>query len=70
MNQIPKASFTPDFRAEAVRLAHAVGGSEAAGGRRLSLSIRTLANWPRADKAAALAKVGNAQHPKPAAGAR
>jgi transposase len=49
MNRIPKASCTPEFRAEAVKLAHEVGGGEAA--RRLSISIKTLANWQRSDKA-------------------
>ncbi|VVE84613.1 transposase [Pandoraea sputorum] len=42
MNRIPKASYTPEFRAEAVKLAHEVGSSEAA--KRLSISIKTLAN--------------------------
>ena len=62
MNRIPKASYTPEFRAEALKLAHEVGSSEAA--RRLSISIKTLANWQRSDKAGDLAKIGSTQRPK------
>lgn len=61
MNRIPKATYTKEFREEAVKLAHDVGSSEAA--RRLSISIKTLANWLRADKTGKLAKVGNTQRP-------
>ena len=51
MNRIPKAVYTKEFREEAVKLAitEGVGISEAA--RRLSISMKTLANWVRAAKA-------------------
>ncbi|CAE6723088.1 hypothetical protein R69776_01626 [Paraburkholderia nemoris] len=44
MNQIPKAVYTKEFREEAVKLAMTddVSASEAA--RRLSISMKTLAN--------------------------
>jgi transposase len=49
MNQIPKARYTKEFREEAVKLAMAVGASEAS--RRLSIPLKSLANWQRASKA-------------------
>jgi transposase len=63
MNRIPKAVYTKEFRDEAVKLAmtDGVGVSEAA--RRLSTSMKTLANWARAAKAGKLDSVG--QHQKP-----
>lgn len=63
MNRIPKAVYTKEFREEAVKLAitEGVGISEAA--RRLSIWIKTLANWVRAAKAGKLESVG--QHQKP-----
>jgi transposase len=63
MNRIPKAVYTKEFREEAVKLAmtEGVGVSEAA--RRLSISMKTLANWVRAAKAGKLERVG--QHQKP-----
>jgi transposase-like protein len=63
MNRIPKAVYTKELREEAVKLAMTggVGLSEAA--RRLSISMKTLANWTRAAKARKLESVG--QHQKP-----
>ncbi|SEK15258.1 transposase [Paraburkholderia tropica] len=63
MKRIPKAVYTKEFREEAVKLAmtDGVGVSEAA--RRLSISMKTLANWVRAAKAGRLENVG--QHQKP-----
>jgi transposase len=63
MNRIPKAVYTKEFREEAVKLAmtEGVGVSEAA--RRLSISMKTLANWVRAGKAGKLAHVGQHQRP-------
>jgi transposase len=48
MNRIPKAVYTKELREEAPTLAmtEGVGVSEAA--RRLSISMKTLANWVRA----------------------
>jgi transposase len=63
MNRIPKAVYTKEFREEAVKLAmtDGVGVSEAA--RRLSISMKTLANWVRAAKAGKLENVGQYQRP-------
>jgi transposase-like protein len=62
MNRIPKAVYTKEFREEAVKpaMTEGVGISEAA--RRLSISMKTLANWVRAAKAGKLESVG--QHQK------
>jgi transposase len=63
MNRIPKAVYTKEFREEAVKLAmtDGVGVSEAA--RRLSISMKTLANWVRAAKDGKLDEVGQYQRP-------
>lgn len=63
MNRIPKATYTREFREEAVKLAmtEGVGVSEAA--RRLSISLKTLANWVRAARAGKLGLVGATQRP-------
>lgn len=63
MNRIPKAVYTREFREEAVKLAltEGVGVSEAA--RRLSVPLKTLANWVRSAKAGKLQKVGGDQKP-------
>jgi len=55
MNWLPKANYTKEFRESAVKLAHEVSSGVAA--RRLSISIKTLANWVRAAKAGGLTKV-------------
>jgi transposase-like protein len=60
MNRIPKARYTKEVREEAVKLAEAVGASEAS--RWLSIPLKTLANWLRASMAGKLAEVG--QHEK------
>jgi transposase len=61
MNRIPRAVYTKEFREEAVKLASSVGASEAA--RRLSIPLKSLANWMRAAKAGKLDKVGAQQKP-------
>jgi transposase len=63
MNRIPKAVYTKEFREEAVKLAmtDGVGVSEAA--RRLSISMKTLANWVRAARDGKLDDVGQSQRP-------
>jgi transposase len=63
MNRIPKAVYTKEFREEAVKLAQTegVGVSEAA--RRLSIPMKSLANWVRAAKAGKLKTVGQGQKP-------
>jgi transposase len=63
MNRKPKAVYTREFCEEAVKLAltEGVGVSEAA--RRLSVPLKTLANWVRSAKASKLQKVGRDQKP-------
>ena len=63
MNRIPKAVYTKELRDEAVKLAltEGVGVSEAS--RRLSIPIKTLANWVRAAKTGKLKDVGRHQKP-------
>ena len=53
--------YTKEFREEAVKLAMTDGISEAA--RRLSISMKTLANWVRAAKAGKRENVGQYQKP-------
>jgi transposase len=57
MNRIMKAVYMREFREEAVKLAQqeGVGVSEAA--RRLSIPMKSLANWMDAAKAGKLGKV-------------
>ncbi|PZR48606.1 MAG: MFS transporter [Paraburkholderia fungorum] len=47
MNRIPKAVYTKEFREEAVKLAMTDGVSVSEAARRLSISMKTLANWSR-----------------------
>ncbi len=64
MNRIPKAVYTSEFREQAVKLAlsECVGISEAA--RRLSVPLKTLANWVRSAKAGKLQEIGKEQKPQ------
>jgi transposase len=62
MNRIPRARYTKEFREEAVKLAAAVGASEAS--RRLAIPLKSLANWQRAAKAGKLEEVGRQQKPQ------
>jgi transposase len=64
MNRIRKAVYTSEFRERAVKLAlsEGVGISEAA--RRLSVPLKTLANWVRSARAGKLQEVGKEQKPQ------
>jgi len=63
MNRLPKAVYTKQFRDQAVKmvLTDGLSGSEAA--RRLSISMKTLANWLRLARSGKLAQVGQNQAP-------
>jgi transposase len=61
MNRIPRARYTKEVREEAVSLAKTVGTSEAS--RRLSIPLKTLANWLRASGNGKLAEIGQQQKP-------
>lgn len=62
MNRVPKARYTKEFREEAVKLAEAVGASEAS--RRLSIPLKSLANWMRAARTGKLEEVGRQEKPQ------
>ena len=63
MNRIPKAVYTKEFREEAVKLAMTDGVSVSEAARRVSISMKTLANWVRAAKDGKLENVGQTQKP-------
>lgn len=66
MNRTPKAVYTSEFREQAVKLAlcEGVGIWEAA--RRLSVPLKTLANWVRSARVGKLQEVGKEQKPQTA----
>jgi transposase len=55
--RIPKAVYAKEFREEAVKLAMIMGIGISEPTRRLSISMKTLANWVRAAKAGKLESV-------------
>lgn len=59
MHRIPRARYSKEMRQEAVALAKSVGPAEAS--RRLSIPMKTLANWQRAANAGKLEEVGMQQ---------
>jgi transposase len=63
MNRIPKAVYTKEFREEAVKLALTDGVSVSEAARRLSISMKTLANWVRVAKDGKLKNIGQNQKP-------
>lgn len=63
MNRIPRAIYTKELRDEAVKLALTEGVGVSETSRRLSIPIKTLANWVRAAEAGKLKDAG--RHLKP-----
>ena len=61
MVRVPKGLYTPEFRAEAVKLVVDSGLSVDEAAKRLSIPKSSLGNWVRASKAGNLAKVGQGQ---------
>lgn len=61
MARIPKGIYTPEFRAEAVKLVEAEGLSVDQAAKRLSVPKSSLGNWVRAARAGKLAEVGKGQ---------
>ena len=61
MDRIPKAVYTPEFRAEAVKLVEVEGLTVGQAAKRLSLPKASLNNWVRASRVGKLAEVGKAQ---------
>jgi len=63
MERTPKGIYTPEFRAEAVKLVEAEGLSIDRAAKRLSVPKSSLSNWVRAARAGKLAEVGKGQWP-------
>lgn len=61
MERIPKGQYTPELRAEAVRLVETTGQSVARAAKQLSMPKSSLDNWVRASRAGKLAEVGKGQ---------
>ena len=61
MERIPKGIYTPEFRAEAMKLVEEGGLSVDAAAKRLSVPKSSLGNWVRAAREGKLAKVGQGQ---------
>ncbi len=61
MEKIPKATYTPEFRAEAVKLVESTGMSVAKAAERLSIPKSSLSYWVRASREGKLKQVGEHQ---------
>ena len=61
MERIPKATYTPEFRTEAVKLVESTGMSVAKAAEQLSIPKSSLSNWVRAARAGKLQQVGEHQ---------
>lgn len=57
MERVPKGLYTPEFRAEAVKLVVDSGLSVDEGAKRLSIPESSLGNWARASKSGSLASL-------------
>ena len=63
MEKIPQGRYTPEFRAEAVKLITEGGVSSPEAARRLSIPKSTLENWVRASKTGKLGEIGKSLRP-------
>ncbi|MBC7499556.1 MAG: IS3 family transposase [Herminiimonas sp.] len=63
MNRLPEAVYTKQFRDQAVEMVVTDGLAASEAARRLSISIKTLANWIRLARSGKLAQVGQNQVP-------
>lgn len=61
MERIPKGIYTPEFRAEAVKLVEATGMSVGRAAKQLSIPKSSLDNWVRAAREGKLSEVGKGQ---------
>lgn len=61
MERMPKGLYTPDFRAEAVKMIEATGMSVGRAAKQLSIPKSSLDNWVRAAREGKLAEVGKGQ---------
>ena len=63
MNRLPKAVYAKQFRDQAVKMVLTDGLSASEAARRLSISMKTLANWIRLARSGKLAQVSQNQVP-------
>ncbi len=63
MERIPKGIYTPEFRAEAVKLMEVEGLSVGEAAKRLSIPKSSLNNWARQSRTGKLAEIGKGQRP-------
>lgn len=63
MNRLPKAVYTKEFRDQAVKMVLDDGLSASEAARRLSISMKTLANWLRLARSGKLGELGRHQAP-------
>lgn len=61
MERLPKGVYSPEFRAEAVKLVEQTGMSIDRAAKQLSIPKSSLSNWIRAAKKGQLAAVGQGQ---------
>ncbi len=61
MERIPRGIYTPEFRAEAVKLVGTTGMSVGGAAKRLSIPKSSLDNWVRAAREGKLEEVGKGQ---------
>jgi len=61
MERTPKGLYSPEFRAEAVKLIEKTGLSVDRAAKQLSIPKSSLGNWVRAAKKGQLAEVGKGQ---------
>ena len=61
MERLPKGLYSPEFRAEAVKLVEQTAMSIARAAKQLSIPKSSLSNWVRAAKKGQLAEVGQGQ---------
>jgi len=58
MERIPQGKYTPEFRAEAVKLVEQEKLSVRQAAKRLSVPLSSLDNWVRAARAGKLSEIG------------
>lgn len=61
MERLPKGLYSPEFRAEAVKLVEQTGKSIDRAAKQLSIPKSSLSKWVRAAKKGQLAEVGQGQ---------
>jgi len=61
MERIPRGIYTPEFRAEAVKLVETTGISVGRAAKQLSIPKSSLDNWVRASREGKLGEVGKSQ---------